>query len=258
MYRKKLLIVAIISFIVITATLVVYSIFTVMPNNPLEGSEQLVLVVSQTENAHKGVLHAFDRDGDTWRFNFSCPVVIGKNGMAWGRGHYNERLIEDDEPVKVEGDGRTPKGVYDIIQAFGYPPPESVRIKFPYTQITPDLICIDDVSSDLYNVITSEKMWEDGEKIPSHENLLRNDDLYKYLIQIDYNPEKIKGAGSCILFHIWEDEDSYTAGCTAMSEASMLQFLAWLNPDKKPRVVQLTRRSYNSLQKEWGLPDVTI
>lgn len=255
---KKLLIVAVISLFVVIAVLVVYSIFTVMPHNPLDGSEQLVLVVSRTETAQKAVLHAFDRDGDTWRFNFSCAVVIGKNGMAWARGLHTERVIEDGESVKVEGDGKTPKGAYGIEQAFGYLPRESVRIKFPYVQITPDLICIDDVRSGLYNVFSSKKIWEDEENIPSHEDLLRDDDLYKYLIRLDYNPERVKGAGSCIFFHIWKDEDSYTAGCTAMSEASMLQLLAWLDPDKKPCVAQLTRKSYRRLKEEWGLPDVTI
>ncbi len=260
MSGKKILLVAVISLFIVIAILVVYSIFSVMPHNPVETSKQLVMVVSRTETAQKAVLHAFDRDGDTWRFNFSCPVVIGKNGMAWGRGLHNDRVIVEGEQVKVEGDGKTPKGAFELIRAYGYQMPKMVRIKFPYTQITPDMICIDDARSEYYNMIvrTDEKKF-DAENLPSHEDMLRDDDLYKYAVLIGHNTENPeKSVGSCIFLHIWSDEDSFTAGCTAMSEESMLQLLAWLDPDKKPCLVQLTRKSYRRLKEEWGLPDVTI
>ena len=118
---KKIAIIPIVSISAIIVLLAVYSVHTVMPQNPLEGSEQLVLVVSRTETSQKAILQIFDRDGDTWRFKFSCPAVIGKNGMAWGQGLHNDNVRLPSESVKREGDGAAPKGAFELKEAYGYP-----------------------------------------------------------------------------------------------------------------------------------------
>ena len=260
MPKKKTLTAAFILLVAVTAILVIYSILTLMPYNPLEGCEQLVLVVSRIETAHKARLLTYDRDGDSWRFKFSCPAVIGENGMAWGRGLHRDRARGADEPVKVEGDGTSPRGAFELLQAYGYQRQEVERIKFPYMQITPDMICIDEARSEYYNMILrSGEKGLDPENLPSHEDMLREDDLYKYAILIGHNTgNTVNGAGSCIFLHIWESEDSHTAGCTAISDVNILRLLALLDPAKNPCIVQLTRLSYLRLREEWGLPDMTL
>ncbi|HDY88983.1 MAG TPA: hypothetical protein ENH82_12830 [bacterium] len=248
------------AFIIILGILTIYSINTVIPDNPLEGTEQIVLVVSKTETSSNAMLYTFSRDSDKWRFHFSCPVVIGKNGMAWGIGLHNDKVRMDDEPVKMEGDSKSPKGAFELLQAFGYLPPTMVRIKFPYTQVTSDMICIDDVRSEYYNMVvkTAEKGL-DTEVLPSHEDMLRNDNQYKYTVFVGHNAiSPVKDEGSCIFLHVWKDPGSYTAGCTAMSEENILKLLGWLDPDKYPCLVQLSRKSYHRLKEEWGLPEVKI
>ncbi len=248
------------ALIIITAALVVYSVYTVMPHNPLKGAGQIVLVVSKTETASSAMLYTYNLDNGNWRFHFSCPAVIGKNGMAWGRGLHRNKVRLRDEPVKKEGDSKSPQGVFELPGAYGYLPPSMMRIKFPYTQVDSDMICIDDARSGYYNMIVDA-----GEKglnvddLPSHEEMLRDDALYKYTIFVGHNTLDTKmGAGSCIFLHLWEDPKSYTAGCTAMSEESILRLLGWLDPDSSPCLVQLTRKSYRRLKEEWGLPDVNI
>ncbi|MFC1552091.1 L,D-transpeptidase [Candidatus Latescibacterota bacterium] len=257
MKRKKLILAAAaVVIIAMIAYSALHTVSTVMPHDPTEGSEQLVLVVSNQESANKAVLQGFVREDGVWKFAFSCPAVLGKNGMAWGRGLHREHARLSDEPVKREGDGRSPKGAFELVRAYGYQ--KNVRIKFPYEETTPDMICIDDSRSEYYNMIVSDELIE-GTPDTSHELMMRRDDLYKYAILVGHNtavPEK--DAGSCIFIHIWSDKDSYTAGCTAISEANIMQLLSWLDPDKKPCFVQLTRRSYHRLKEEWGLPDVTI
>ena len=180
--------------------------------------------------------------------------------MAWGKGLHSDKVRPEDEPIKNEGDGRSPEGAFELLRAYGYLPGTSVRIKFPYTQTTPDMACIDEARSQYYNMIVGT-----GEKgigpasLPSHEDMLRNDNLYKYVIVVGHNTNPVQpGGGSCIFLHIWENSDSYTAGCTAMSEESILRLLAWLDENKKPRLIQLTRSNYMRLKAEWGLPDITI
>ncbi|HUT64070.1 MAG TPA: hypothetical protein VMZ04_08950 [Anaerolineae bacterium] len=237
-----------------------FTVLNFMPSNPLEGCDQFVLVLAKTQKSREAVLQTFTREGDTWRFAFSCPVVLGKNGLAWGRGLHNDRDRLDGDPVKCEGDGTSPQGAFELIHAYGYLMPSMVRIRFPYTQVTPDIICCDDVGSEYYNrVIDIEQKRLDPDNLPSHEQMLREDDLYKYTILVGHNtwrPEK--GAGSCIFLHIWRGIDSYTTGCTAMEEENMLRLLSWLNQKKNPVLIQLTRKNYLRLKKEWGLPDVTI
>ena len=258
--KKRYIIIIVSLFVIATAVFTVYTLFTVMPSDPLEGSNQLVLVLSRTQNARKAVLQTFNRDGDSWRFSFSFPVVIGKNGMAWGRGLNKDSDCPNDEPVKIEGDSTTPQGAFELLHAYGYSPPSAVRIRFPYTLSTPDMICIDDPGSKYYNKIVNigQKVL-DRENLPSHETLVRDDDLYKYAILVGHNTWRPKKrAGSCIFLHVWEGPNSYTLGCTAMAEENILRLLAWLNAEKYPVLIQLTRKNYYRLREEWGLPDVTI
>ncbi|MFC1651471.1 L,D-transpeptidase, partial [Candidatus Latescibacterota bacterium] len=232
MKRKKIILTAAVLFITVLSLYALHSITTIMPHNPIEGREQLVLVVSRQESANKAVLQTFVREDCEWRFNFSCPVVIGKNGMAWGRGLHLEKSRLLDEPVKTEGDGRSPKGAFELIRAYGYQ--KNVRVKFPYETTTPDMICIDDSRSEYYNMIVSEEKIA-GDKDTSHEKMIREDDLYKYTILVGHNTTSPrKDAGSCIFLHVWSGEDSFTAGCTAMSLVNIMKLLSWLDPDKKP------------------------
>ena len=227
--------------------------------NPLEGHDQIVLVVSRTQSADAAKMVLFDREGDSWRFKQTAPAVIGANGMAWGRGLHDSRESRGEE-VKREGDGRSPEGVFELSGAYGYRPKDAVNIRFPYTQTTPDMVCIDEVRSAYYAMIVkSDSVGLDPSDMPSHEDMLRDDNLYKYLIVVGHNTaDTERGAGSCIFIHLWRDERTATAGCTAVSEPVMLQLLGWLDPSKKPVLVQLTRKNYNRLKAVWGLPDITI
>jgi L,D-peptidoglycan transpeptidase YkuD (ErfK/YbiS/YcfS/YnhG family) len=86
----------------------------------------------------------------------------------------------------------------------------------------------------------------------------RDDDLYRYLVLVGHNlPDPVPGAGSCIFLHIWRGSNEPTAGCTAMAESTILQLLSWLDRDKSPRLVQLSRKNYMRLKDIWGLPEVT-
>ena len=255
---KRTLLISAVTILIVAAgaILSLRSVVTVMPHDPTAGAEQLVLVVSNSESADKATMQGFVREDGEWAFAFSNPAVLGKNGMAWGRGLHRDNVRLRDEPEKREGDGRSPKGAFELIRAYGYQ--KNVRLKFPYVETTPDLICIDDAKSEYYNMIVSDENIASAPET-SHELMMREDDLYKYAILVGHNTtDPVKEAGSCIFIHIWRDEDSYTAGCTAISEAHMLRLLSWLDPEKNPVFVQLTRRSYLRLKEEWGLPDVTI
>jgi L,D-peptidoglycan transpeptidase YkuD (ErfK/YbiS/YcfS/YnhG family) len=237
--------------IVIVVALVARFTFT-----PLARAEQLVLVIADADTSTHARLEAFSLRSKHWLPVFSCPVVLGRNGFAWGNGLHSGSDRTPLEPVKREGDGKSPEGAFELIHAFGYPPQDSVRSGLPYTQSSPDLICLDDIRSEYYNMVVNLRGKNlDPDNLPSHEDMRRDDDLYRYTILVGHNTYKpVKGAGSCIFLHIWRGEDSSTAGCTAMAEANLLRLLEWLDTQRWPVLVQLTRKNYERLRGVWGLP----
>lgn len=255
---KKLIPVAVLLVLIVTV-LVWWSFRSVMPSDPLAGSSQLVLVVSKTGSASRAKLWAFDRDGDTWRAVMHEPVVLGRSGLAWGRGLHSDRDMGKGDSVKEEGDGCSPEGAFGLVRAYGYQHPRSVGTKMPYEQITPGLVCIDDVKSEYYNLIVPADSAgvKPGDSEISHEVMRRDDGLYKFLVLVGHNyPDPVPGAGSCIFLHIWRGSNEPTAGCTAMDEPAILQLLSWLDIEKSPRLVQLSRKNYLRLKDMWGLPGV--
>jgi len=73
---------------------------------------------------------------------------------------------------------------------------------------------------------------------------------YKYAVGINYNVTNIEpGKGSAISLHIWQGPNKGTSGCTAVSEENMLKILKWLDPNKKPIIIQGTQSWINSLTK---------
>ena len=67
------------------------------------------------------------------------------------------------------------------------------------------------------------------------------------------NPPE-KGKGSCIFLHIWKNETSGTAGCTAMERENIKTVLRLLDNRKNPVLIQMPEASYQTYQKLWKLP----
>jgi len=148
------------------------------PNTPLDGSNQLVLVVAGTDTTNRAGLSTLVRAGKRWRREFSHPVVIGRNGLGWGICLHSGDDIDPAELVKREGDGKSPMGAFVLPNAFGYLPPDSVDTRLPYTQSDGDLICVDDTGSGFYNMVVNlREKGIDPDSLKSHEDMLRRDDL---------------------------------------------------------------------------------
>jgi len=199
-------------------------------------SDQLILIESDDFNTTHAVLTRYEKQKNSYRqVGIQLPVNLGRNGLAWGLGKsgFNAKA---GEPVKQEGDGRSPAGIFTISTAFGYAP--QFKTKMPYIQADAELICVDDSRSDDYNRILDKNESDDPK---SFEWMRREDDLYRTGLVIDHNREGKKGAGSCIFFHIRKSEDATTAGCSAMREEDLNTIISWLDPAKEPKVVQIPR-----------------
>ena len=227
--------------------------------SPLDGSRQLVLVVAESFHTDQARLRRFERAGNgPWRpVGDDVAVTLGKNGLAWGRGLHG--AVSGEGPVKVEGDGRSPAGVFAFGTAFAYRPENLWSpAKLPVHRVTEQTVCVESINSASYNRIldedtVAEKDWT------SPDRMLRPDGLYRYGLMVNHNaPDTKPGGGSCIFFHLWRRPGAPTVGCTAMNEPSILAILAWMDATKKPILVQLPRSELERLAPAWGAPELQI
>lgn len=224
-------------------------------------SNQMILVIAPNWDDLHTRMYLCEKDNDKWQVQKSFPAVGGKKGLAWGIGLYPEArarasLIGNAQPVKKEGDLKSPVGVFQLGECLGYAPGLEANPNLVYRQLTESIQGVDDPASRYYNRIVNTADFKDGIAIDwkSHEKMRRADDLYKWLIVIEHNPDNIPGNGSLIFLHVWKNADSGTAGCTAVAEQHLLEILKWLNKGENPVLVQLPAEIYHQNLLSWGLP----
>lgn len=219
-------------------------------------AEQLVVVTTPSWTSTTGAMRRFERSTPTseWRpLESPIQVVVGRTGIAWGTSFDN---ISAEGPYKHEGDGKAPAGVFALDTAFGFAPRDSMQdVKLPYVQLLPTTDCVDDTASAHYNTVVDRTTvplvdWKSAEQ-------MREVAQYKIGVIVGYNATPpVKGRGSCIFLHIWAGPDSHTAGCTAFDEAKLREVIAWLDPKRRPLLVQLTAKAYSALLADWKLPAI--
>ena len=221
-----------------------------------QNCQQAILVVTESDTSNRGVMHYFERksSADNWeRLPEEVAVSIGRNGLAWGRGLHTTDA-PDSFPIKKEGDGKSPAGVFYLNTVFGYKTEaEWGNFKMPYLRLTEMVECVDDASSESYNSLVSKDTvkvdWNSSEKMSSMGV------YYELGVTVDHNKFPIEiGAGSCIFLHNWKIPFGVTAGCTAMAPENMKRTAFWLDAEKIPVLIQLTKGQYKEFKEKWQLP----
>jgi L,D-peptidoglycan transpeptidase YkuD (ErfK/YbiS/YcfS/YnhG family) len=223
----------------------------------MEVSTQLMVVTTPDWNAVDGRLQRYERTapGQAWKaVGDAVPVVVGKKGMGWGLGIVPvDRLRGANEPVKQEGDGKSPAGVFSLGTAFGFAEKAPGEWKMPYLALTPSIDCVDDAQSSRYNTIADRSTvtpdWN------SAEHMRAVGEAYRWGVVVDQNaaPAK-KNGGSCVFMHVWSGAGHGTAGCTAMPREQIETILGWLDPVKRPLLVQMPMGEYSRLRRTLRLP----
>ena len=217
-------------------------------------SRQVLLSVSAGWDSPRSIVQAWERTGPgtTWvRVGDPIEGALGRAGLAWGRGLHPDALAG---PLKREGDGASPAGVFDLRFVTGHdeaPPP---GVALPYRPATPGLRCVDDPRSALYNRLVDEA--ESPREWSSAEDMRRSDELYRFTVWVGHNDAPVSPErGSCIFLHLRAGPGDVTAGCTALDEEPLTRLLRWLDPEARPLLVQLPDAEYRARAAEWGLPD---
>jgi L,D-peptidoglycan transpeptidase YkuD (ErfK/YbiS/YcfS/YnhG family) len=227
-----------------------------VPKFSFSTSRQAVVVTTKDWNATQGTAQLFERKSTNAKWQAvekSFPVVIGKSGFALEETP--DKQEKTDFPLKKEGDGKSPAGVFALTSAFGSVA-KPAFVQLPYTRLEEWTECVDDPKSFHYNKIVNRMQvgifdWQSSEK------MLEIGEQYDLGVFVAYNSNPVKkGDGSCIFLHIWKNAETATVGCTAMQRADMEKVLSWLDAGKNPALVQMPVEYYKSNQDKWKLPKI--
>jgi D-alanyl-D-alanine dipeptidase len=215
--------------------------------------EKLIVVTTPDWRAVQGTLIRYERHGREWvKVREPIPVVVGRAGLAWDPALTRQNPDRYRGPVKHEGDGRSPAGVFPLkAGTFGFATelPGS-RI---YRPLTPTIECVDDPDSRYYGRIVDRAVvdqvdWKSSEKMSSIPQ-------YRWGVIVNYNMDRpVRGDGSCVFLHEWSGPARGTAGCTAMSRQNIEDLVHWVNGDGRAVLVELPKPEYLRLRLHWQLP----
>ncbi len=227
-----------------------------LPTRLPPGVRQLLVTTTADWNSHRGQLRVFHkpRPNSAWQpalFPGSIPVLLGREGLAWGRGS----LLNPRGQRKREGDGRAPAGCFAIGKLYGYAAKPPAGTKIPYHQVGRWDAWPDDPNNPFYNrhvVIDPRKgvpPWFEKQK------MRHGDFAYEWLLEVRHNSAPpVPGAGSVIFFHIRRGPDRATNGCTTMKKSDLVKIIPWLQPAGRPHYILLPQAEYRRLAPHWQLP----
>ena len=185
----------------------------------LNNVEQLLVAINNNDSADKAIVVALEKVNKKWKIKIGpVQASIGRAGFAL-------------PGEKIEGDGKSPTGIFDLGQLYTYE--ASVNTSLPFIQTNAEDKWIDDPNHENYNTHI-----RGNTTAKSFEHLKLSSIDYKYCMVIEYNTHPVvKGKGSAIFFHLADANYSPTAGCVAIKESDMDQILLWLDPNKQKAIL---------------------
>lgn len=205
---------------------------------------QVVLSLTESWTSIEATVSLWSRqeNGEFLRQSELFPAVVGKAGLGVGEGL--EVIEFRDAPLKREGDGRAPAGVFALTSTFGSS--GTAPTSLPYEPMSEQHLCVDDETDPRYGLIVAV-----AERRPrSFERMRRSDALYDFGVVVGHNEQHFRGKGSCIFLHRWRGPRIGTVGCTAMAPETLHLLGKWLDPAAKPRLLQLPSTELSRLRGE--------
>ncbi|MES2597486.1 MAG: L,D-transpeptidase family protein [Verrucomicrobiota bacterium] len=217
---------------------------------------QVIVAKAASWNSNTASLQCYQRASvrDPWQPVFAkpFPVLLGKKGLAWGRGVFTPP--QNGVQAKVEKDWRAPAGVFQLGLLFGYAAQPPGGARWPYHQVGPLDAYVDDPQNPYYN----QHVRVDPNRIPpwfEKQKMRLGDAAYKWMLEIRHNQKPAAaGYGSAIFFHVRRGPDKPSAGCTTMAVENLERLIRWVDPSASPHYVLLPTADYDYLRASWRLP----
>lgn len=187
----------------------------------LSAATRLIVVTAADMNKPGALLTTFERATPAAAWVSTGPLreaVVGLNGLAWGVAF--RHLAKPGEPLKQEGDKRSPIGIYPVGASFGF----DASARPGHVALEKDRhICVEDVRSPHYGRIVDRGDISPGIKFDQ----MRDEPLYRSGLFVDYPADATVKGGSCIFIHVWRKPGQGTAGCVAMDEVDVAALQDW-------------------------------
>src|SRR4051794_7150334 len=120
--------------------------------NPyLTNSNQVLYVTTANADAIQGTMVLYERKNATkhWKKKDSFAIVVGRAGLA--KAPETTIPFRNTMPVKREGDGKSPAGIFKLGDVFSYHPLSNLQM--PFVQVDTNFYCVDDANSVYYNTL---------------------------------------------------------------------------------------------------------
>lgn len=167
-----------------------------------EVAEQIFIVYPDAYTSSKATVHMYEKtDSSTWEQVFETRGFIGKNGLG----------------KRVQGDNKTPVGLYDFTTVFGILDDPGCKLK--YNKVDETHYWDGDSKSTMYNKFVSTRTYKDFD-MQNSEHLIDYKPQYYYGININYNAESVPFKGNAIFLHVY-GTSPYTGGCVSINEKLM-------------------------------------
>lgn len=181
---------------------------------------QLITVVASSRASTQGSLRWWVKRGGCWR-QAAGPWTawLGGNGTS---------------PAKVEGDRRTPSGIFGFLPTmYGLRPSPGVR--YGYHRIVCGDWWVEDPASPYYNRFRHVRCGSRPPFRTTSEDMSRSLTAYQYLAVIAYNTSPVvPGRGSGIFLHVTTGRP--TLGCVSVPRPRLVATLRWLRPAASPLI----------------------
>tara|TARA_B100001287_G_scaffold89637_1_gene75129 strand:- start:2115 stop:2873 length:759 start_codon:yes stop_codon:yes gene_type:complete len=222
--------------------------------NKLQEVEQLIVVTTENWKSTKGKLMCFEKTTNgKWQpfLKNHFEVLLGKNGLAWGIGAHTNGSKE----LKLEGDGRSPAGIFKIGKVYGESDSLPKGCNYPYHKITENDAWVDDPNNPFYNQHVTSNSFKTKPKWFESQRMRLGDHAYHWLIEIKHNSDPPKpGYGSAIFFHVRRGPERRTTGCTVMTLENLERIIKFLDTRKKPHYILLPLKEYTQKRGFYKLP----
>ena len=116
----------------------------------LNSNQALYVQTSSITEIH-GTMSLYERRNShkAWKLLYSFPVTVGRSGLA--KDPQNTVSFPDGIPVKHEGDGKSPAGIFSLGAVFSYH--DLKNLHMPSVQVDTNYLCVDDENSAYYNTL---------------------------------------------------------------------------------------------------------
>lgn len=205
----------------------------------------LIVVTTSNGSSYEGELSMWKKTwGGRWlRDKNIIDVMIGRNGI--GIGHEWKRWNKYfPYPLKKEGDGKTPMGIYRIGTKFGFKEQSEYGQTDNYLKIKGDTVCVDDPNSTYYNKILVSSEKEIKNKNWNSAEVMSREPLYNQGILIEYVSSREERAGSCIFIHEIDVKKEGTSGCIAMKKENIEFLYNELKDNTNAAIITMTKNDF--------------